>query len=122
MPKPAKAAATAKNKKVGARLGRDQAIPQLVAAATALLADKGPAEIKARSVAEAAGMSTIAVYHHLGGLPELFNAIIEQGFKDLGDAFLDAPASEDPVTSLFAMALAARRFATASPHLYNLQL
>lgn len=130
MPKLVKAAATSKpvktpatsktDKESVARLDRDQAVSQLVAAATALLADKGPGEIKARSVAEAAGLSTIAVYHHLGGLPELIRAVVDQGFRDLGDAFLDAPAGDDPVTSLFAMALASRRFAQANPHLYDL--
>ena len=102
------------------RLDREQAVAQLVSATIALLADKGPGEIKARSVAEAAGLSTIAVYHHLGGLPELLEAVAEQGFRELGAAFRAAPPSADPVTALFSMALASRRFATANPHLYDL--
>ncbi|WP_084042383.1 MULTISPECIES: TetR/AcrR family transcriptional regulator [Mycobacterium] len=121
MPKPAKAVAKPKvDKEAVARLDRDQAVTQLVAAAITLLADKGPAAIKARTVAEAAGLSTIAVYYHLGGLPELIQAVVDRGFQDLGDAFLNAPAGDDPVTSLFAMALEARRFAQANPHLYDL--
>jgi AcrR family transcriptional regulator len=106
--------------RAASRLDREQAVALLVAAATSVLADKGPTELKVRSVAEAAGVTTMAVYHHLGGLPELVNAVIDKGFHDLGDAFLAAPASKDPVTSLFSMALAARRFASANPHLYDL--
>jgi AcrR family transcriptional regulator len=102
------------------RLDREQAVTRLVTAAIMLLATKGPTAIKARSVAEAAGMSTIAVYHHLGGLPELIEAVVDQGFRNLCDAFLSAPASADPVTELFSMALAARRFAQCNPHLYDL--
>ncbi|MGB8402467.1 MAG: WHG domain-containing protein [Mycobacterium sp.] len=102
------------------RLDREQAVAQLVSATIALLADKGPGEIKARTVAEAAGLSTIAVYHHLGGLPELLEAVAEQGFKELGEAFRAAPANADPVTALFSMALASRLFAQANPHLYDL--
>ncbi|MEE6164796.1 MULTISPECIES: TetR/AcrR family transcriptional regulator [unclassified Mycolicibacterium] len=121
MPRPVKAGAKAKAAKEPVpRLDREQAVAHLVTAATALLAEQGPAAIKARTVAAAAGLSTMAVYHHLGGVPELIQAIVDRGFKDFGDAFLHAPASDDPVTSLFAMALEARRFAQANPHLYDL--
>ena len=112
MPKP--------HKKVATRLDRQQAVAQLVAAATVVLAKKGPTEIKARSVAEAAGMSTIAVYHHLGGLPELLRAVVDQGFLELGETLLAAPTSDDPVTALFGMALESRHFANTNPHLYDL--
>jgi len=121
MPKPAKAASTPKaEKEAVTRLDRDQAVSQLVAAAINLLAVDGPTAIKARTVAEAAGLSTIAVYHHLGGLPELIKAVADRGFRDLGDVFLHAPSSDDPVTALFSMALESRRFAKANPHLYDL--
>ena len=102
------------------RMDREQAVALLVAAATSVLAEKGATELKVRSVAEAAGVTPIAVYHHLGGLRELITAVIDKGFHDLGDAFAAAPASEDPVASLFSMALAARRFAKANPHLYDM--
>jgi AcrR family transcriptional regulator len=112
MPKPRKAAAT--------RLTQEQAVERLVEAATALLAEKGPSEIKARTVAEAAQVSTIAVYYHLGGLPELLQAVVDKGFQDLARAFVATPPSDDPVTTLFEMALASRRFAQENPHLYDL--
>src|SRR5436309_7138330 len=112
MPKPRKNAPT--------RLTREQAVTRLVEAATALLAEKGPSEIKVRSVAEAAQVSTVAVYYHLGGLPELLQAVVDKGFQDLARAFVAAPPSDDPITTLFAMALATRRFAQNNPHLYDL--
>ena len=112
MPKP--------KKEPSARLTTEQIVERLVEAATRLLAEKGPTEIKARSVAEAAQVSTMAVYYHLGGLPELLQAVIDQGFRDLGRAFAAVPQSDDPVTTLFAMALATRRFAQDNPHLYDL--
>jgi AcrR family transcriptional regulator len=62
----------------------------------------------------------MAVYYHLGGLPELLQAVVDKGFRDLGRAFVAAPSSDDPVTALFAMALASRRFAQDNPHLYDL--
>jgi len=124
MPKPAKSVkeppARAKEKNTAARLDNGQAISQLVSAAIELLAVEGPTAIKVRTVAEAAGLSTIAVYHHLGGLPELIAAVVDRGFRELGDALLQVPAGEDPATTLFGMALASRRFARANPHLYDL--
>jgi len=75
IPKPTRESAT--------RLAREQITERLVDAATTLLAEKGPAEIKARSVAEAANVSTMAVYYLLGGLPELLQAVVDRGFRDL---------------------------------------
>ncbi|WP_067813687.1 TetR/AcrR family transcriptional regulator [Nocardia inohanensis] len=112
MPKP--------SKEPSARLTPEQIVERLVAAATKMLAEQGPTQIKARAVAEAAGMSTMAVYYHLGGLPELFQAVVDQGFRDLGRALVATPPSEDPVADLFAMALTYRRFAQDNPHLYDL--
>src|ERR1700752_2460450 len=102
------------------RLTPRQTVERLVDAATKLLADEGPSEIKARSVAEAANVSTMAVYYHLGGVPELLQAVVDKGCRDLGRAFVAAPASDDPVATLFAMALATRRFAQDNPHRYDL--
>lgn len=112
MPKPKKEAA--------GRLTTEEAVARLVDAAIKLLAEKGPTEIKVRSVAEAAQVSTVAVYYHLGGLPELMQAVVDKGFRELGRAFNAVPPSDDPVSDLFAMALATRRLAQANPHLYDL--
>ncbi|MFE9320657.1 TetR/AcrR family transcriptional regulator [Nocardia sp. NPDC052278] len=112
MPKPSKEAAT--------RLTADQIAERLVEAATRLLAEKGPSQIKARSVAEAAQVSTMAVYYHLGGVPELLQGVVDKGFRDLGRALVATPPSDDPVTDLFAMALTYRSFAQDNPHLYDL--
>jgi AcrR family transcriptional regulator len=108
------------SKRPGARLSPEQIVERLVTAATQLLAEEGPSEIKARSVAETAQVSTIALYYHLGGMPELFQAVVDKGFRDLEDAFVAVASSEDPVTDLFATALTTRRIAQNNPHLYDL--
>lgn len=102
------------------RLSRAQAVEQLVDATIRMLATEGPSEIKARSVAEAAQVSTSAVYYHLGGLPELFQAVVDRGFEELARAFDSLTPSADPVADLFAMALATRGLAQSNPHLYDL--
>ncbi|MBJ8341233.1 TetR/AcrR family transcriptional regulator [Antrihabitans sp. YC3-6] len=98
-----------------------ESVPErLVNATIALLAEQGPAAIKARTVAAATGLSTMVVYSHFGGVPELVRAVVDQGFKELDRAFSEIPASSDPIADLFAMALSCRRLARQNPHLYDL--
>jgi AcrR family transcriptional regulator len=108
------------DKRAAPRLTGEQAVERLVDATIRLLAEEGPSEIKARSVAEAAQVSTVAVYYHLGGLPELFQAVVDKGFRDLDRAFEALHPSNDPAADLFAMALVNRRLAQENPHLYDL--
>src|SRR5438093_4210165 len=97
------------------------AVPERVVQATIrLLAEQGPSAIKARTVASASGLSTMAVYHHFGGIAELMRAVVDQGFKELDKAFSQVPVTEDPLADLFAMALTTRRVARENPHLYDL--
>ena len=97
------------------------AVPERVVRATiGLLAEQGPSAIKARTVASASGVSTMAVYHYFGGIAELMNAVVDHGFKELDKAFSQVPVTEDPLADLFAMALTTRRVARENPHLYDL--
>ncbi|WP_369230586.1 TetR/AcrR family transcriptional regulator [Streptomyces sp. R21] len=89
-------------------------------AAIGLLAEQGPSAVKARTVATASGLSTMVVYSHFGGIPELMRAVADHGFKELGAAFARVPVTEDPIADLFAMALTCRRVARENPHLYDL--
>ncbi len=93
---------------------------RLVDAAVKLLADHGPAAIKVRAVASACGLSTIVVYRHFGGVPELIRAVADHGFTEIGRAFARVPVTDDPVMDLFAMAATCRQVARANPHLYDL--
>ena len=75
-----------------------EGVPErLVRATVTLLAEEGPAAIKARTVAAATGLSTMVVYSHFGGIPELIRAVVDHGFDELTQAFAAVPASEDPV-------------------------
>ncbi|NIL92526.1 hypothetical protein RhoFasSB10_04886 [Rhodococcus fascians] len=94
---------------------------RLVAATIELLAQVGPSEIKVRRITEAAGVSTIAVYHHFGGVAELLDAVVAHGYRTLTAAMNDAAgASSDPGAQLFGIALANRFLAQRNPHLYDL--
>ncbi|MBI3226081.1 MAG: TetR/AcrR family transcriptional regulator [Mycolicibacterium cosmeticum] len=93
---------------------------RLVEAAIRLLAEEGPSAIKARTVASATGLSTMVVYSHFGGIPELTRAVIDRGFNELAAAFSALPMTDDPIADLAALALTCRRVARANPHLYDL--
>jgi AcrR family transcriptional regulator len=98
-----------------------EGVPErLVEAAIRLLAEQGPSAIKARTVAAAAGLSTMAVYSHFGGIPELTRAVIDQGFKELDAEFLRLPVTDDPMADLALQALTCRQVARENPHLYDL--
>lgn len=98
----------------------EDAPERLVQAAVGLLAEQGPSALKVRAVASASGLSTMVVYSHFGGIPELMGAVADHGFKELGAAFGRVPVTEDPIADLYAMALTCRRQARENPHLYDL--
>ena len=93
---------------------------RLVRATIKLLAEQGPSAIKARAVASEAGMSSMVVYSHFGGIPELIRAVVDHGFLELERAFSAVPITEDPIADLFSMGLITREMARANPHLYDL--
>jgi AcrR family transcriptional regulator len=102
-------------------LPRSTDVPtRLVEATIRLLAGEGPSAIKARTVASASGLSTMAVYSHFGGIPELLNAVIDEGFNLLGTAFSQLLVTDDPLADLCSMALTTRQTARENPHLYDL--
>lgn len=89
-------------------------------AAIHLLATYGPSEIKARSVSSEAGLSTMGVYTHFGGVSELLQAVAEEGFQQQAAIFRRVANTQDAMTDLCAMALACRDFAMRNAHLYDL--
>jgi AcrR family transcriptional regulator len=93
---------------------------RLIRATISLLAEHGPSALKARTVASAAGVSTMVLYHHFGGVPELVRAVIERGFGDLERAFSQVPVTDDPIADLAVQALTCRRVARENRHLYDL--
>jgi AcrR family transcriptional regulator len=93
---------------------------RLVDAAVRLLADEGPGAIQARRLAKEIGASTMAVYHHFGGMPELLAAVSDEGFRKLGARLESVPDTEDAVADLCRRGLAYRAAAQDNRHLYDL--
>lgn len=93
---------------------------RLVEATIRLLARSGPSEVKARSVATEAQLSTMGVYTYFGGVPELLQAVADEGFNRQAVVFGRLAPTSDPMADLCAMALACHDFAQHNPHLYDL--
>lgn len=93
---------------------------RLLEAALKSLEDGGPEALQARKLAAQIGTSTMAVYTHFGGMPELFAELIREGFARFGEHLAHVPATDDPVTDLCALGLAYRSYALAHPQRYRL--
>ena len=91
----------------------------LVAETARLLYEGGPDAVSVRKVAAAVGTSTMAVYTHFGGKPELLGAVCSEGFRQLGLRLARVRATDDPVADLHGLARAYRRAARADPHLFR---
>jgi AcrR family transcriptional regulator len=91
---------------------------RLVAAAAKLLAEGGPDGVSVRRVASEIGTSTMAVYTHFGGKPELLRAVSVEGFRNLARRLAEVEPTDDPVADIGAMARAYRRNALDDPHLF----
>jgi len=105
-----------------AEVSVSEAPERLIQATIRLFAEQGPSAIKARTVASAAGLSTMVLYSHFGGIPELVRAVIAYGFNALDSAFGEVPVTDDPITDLATLGLTCREVARANPHLYDLML
>ena len=91
---------------------------RLIEAAARLLADEGPAALSTRRLAAEVGTSTMAVYTHFGGLPELVRSVAREGFTRLADHLAAVPMTDDPLADLAALGEAYRANALDNPQLY----
>lgn len=93
---------------------------RLLAAAVALLTAEGPAAVQARRLAREIDASTMAVYHHFGGMGELMAAVRDEGYRALGARLAAIAPTADPVADLSRLALVHRETAHGNRHLYDL--
>ncbi|NIH83979.1 TetR/AcrR family transcriptional regulator [Amycolatopsis granulosa] len=88
-------------------------------AALTVLLEQGVSGLTVRSVAEAAGTSTIGVYTRFGGRNGVLDALYERTFELLHEEFAAVPRiPDDPAAGILALARSYRRFALDSPARY----
>jgi AcrR family transcriptional regulator len=92
----------------------------LVEAAIRLLESGGPSAVQARKLAAEIGMSTMAVYTHFGGMSELFEEIVREGFLRFAARVEAVPETDDPMADFFGKGIAYRNWALENSQLYRL--
>ncbi|ALE72988.1 TetR family transcriptional regulator [Pseudonocardia sp. EC080610-09] len=75
--------------------------------------------ITTRSLVTGAGVSTMAVYTHFGGMDGLWRALRQEGFVRLGATFGRLRTTDDPVHDLAALVAAYADNALEHPDLYR---
>ncbi|QNI07287.1 TetR/AcrR family transcriptional regulator [Mycobacterium kubicae] len=93
---------------------------RLVAAALTVLERDGPAAIQARTLTREIGVSTMAVYTHFGGMPNLIEAMVREGLSRFAEHTRGVPQTDDPMADLISGGLAYSEFAMRNPQLYRL--
>ena len=89
------------------------------AEASALLESNGPAGLRARAVAEAAGTSTAAVYELFGDKAGLIRSLYDDGFEQLQTELEALKPSDDAASDVKALFQATRHFARKRPQLFE---
>jgi AcrR family transcriptional regulator len=98
----------------------DNAIrPALIEAAARLIATEGASALTLRRVADEVGTSTMAIYTHFGGMPELRRAVRQEGFARLAAHLANVDETDDPVADLAMLGAAYYENAISNPHLYR---
>jgi AcrR family transcriptional regulator len=93
--------------------------PALIEAAARLIATEGAAGLTLRRVADEVGTSTMAIYTHFGGMPELRRAVRREGFARLAARAAQIGESDDPVADLAALGIEYNENAVSNPNLYR---
>ncbi|HEU0192527.1 MAG TPA: TetR/AcrR family transcriptional regulator [Mycobacterium sp.] len=93
---------------------------RFVQAALTVLERDGPSALQARRVASEAGVSTMGVYSHFGGMAKLIEAMMREGFSRFAAHVRRVPQTDDPMADLMSGGLAYSEFALRNPQLYRL--
>jgi AcrR family transcriptional regulator len=94
--------------------------PALIAAAEAVLAERGTHGFSLRETARRAGVSAAAPAHHFGDAAGLLTAVAAGAFRDLGDALERAGPADEGEGATRAQGIAYVRFALANRARFDL--
>lgn len=89
----------------------------LIERAAAMLAKRDPVTL--RSLVAGTGLSTMAVYTYFDGMPGLWGAVREEGFRRLAQRTELVPVHRDPVRQLAALGVVYVENAVADPDLFR---
>ena len=93
---------------------------RMIRATIRLLAEDGPEALQVRRVASAVGVSSMVVYSRFGGMPQLVEAVINEGFREVSARFAALEPTEDPIADMTRLALTYHEHGRQNPHLFDL--
>src|SRR5437588_9466561 len=91
----------------------------LVESAARLIAEEGNAGLTLRRLADEVGTSTMAIYTHFGGMPELREEVRGEGFARLRAHLEAVEDTGDAVADLAVLGAAYYANGTTNPNLYR---
>ncbi|NYE70289.1 AcrR family transcriptional regulator [Microlunatus parietis] len=92
---------------------------RMLAAALTVLTTEGQAAVTARRLAAEAGVSTMAVYTHFGGMDGVWQEVLAEGCRRLVAGFDEVGVSADPVADVAAFGAVYVRAGLTDPELYR---
>ena len=98
----------------------DDSKTRVLNAAIGLLEAGGPEAVQIRRIAAGIGASTMAVYTHFGGMAELVEAMMTEGFARITAHVAAITLSDEPMADFFVQGIAYRQWALSNPRLYRL--
>lgn len=91
----------------------------VIEAAIACISQEGPAALGINRVARALGIKPPSLYHHVGNNEDLARLVAIKGWERLAASMSARPDSQDPASSITALAVTFRRFVRENPGLYQ---
>lgn len=92
---------------------------RILSAARALFEREGPGAVSMRRVAEAVGITPMAIYRHFPNREALLKRISDDSFNEIAHHWAARKSGGDPIAQLVAIQLIYLDYALAHPHLFD---
>ena len=100
-------------------MSRPDTAHRILGAARAIFEREGPAAMSMRRVAEAVGVTPMAIYRHFPNREALLKRISDDSFGEIARHWDARKAGGDPVAQLVAIQMIYLDYALAHPHLFD---
>ncbi|MDH5832599.1 TetR/AcrR family transcriptional regulator [Luteimonas kalidii] len=100
-------------------MARPDTARQIIQAARALFEDEGPEAVSMRRVAEAVGITAMAIYRHFPNRDALLKRISDDSFNEIAHHWTARKSGGDPIAQLIAIQMIYLDYAIAHPHLFD---
>ena len=100
-------------------MSRPDTAQRILAAARALFERAGPEAVSMRRVADAAGITPMAIYRHFPSREALLKRISDDSFSEIARHWDARKSGGDPLAQLLALQVIYLDYALAHPHLFD---